>query len=197
MKIAIGICIVITLLFFSGTSANNEKTGANLKTNNEIKNDILGGSTNFSTRKNSAITYGLADVAAYSVPLTEINKLKSPTFIPKLPEKFDIPRSGPLENVEEVPSSTDYYDGSINLNKKKILCKIHGNATECLKNSSCGWCGSSGVCILGNNLGPLQSCLRSTFVYSSPVPNWNLSGSVINSDSNGVKFVLKDKNTSG
>ncbi len=99
-----------------------------------------------------------------------------------------------LENVEEIASTTDYYDGSINLNKKKISCRIYGNASDCLKNSSCGWCGSNNSCVLGNNLGPLQSCLRSSFVYSSPIPNWNFQATVQNAgNGDGVKFVLKNK----
>jgi len=111
-----------------------------------------------------------------------------------LPAKFDLPRSGPLENVDEVPSETDYYDGSTKLNKKVIHCRLYGNASDCLKNSSCGWCGSNNSCILGNNLGPLQSCLRSSFLYSSPAPNMNLSASVHdNPEGDGIKFVLNSK----
>jgi len=42
-----------------------------------------------------------------------------------------------------------------------------------LHQGSCGWCGSSGSCIPGNNLGPLAPCLRGTYVFSSPDANWN------------------------
>lgn len=153
----------------------------------------MGGATNWDTPSSSAITYGMADVGAYSVPDQELNKLRIPQTIEKLPEKFDLPRPGPLENVEEIASVTDYYDGSTNLNKKKITCRIYGNASDCLKNSSCGWCGSNNTCVLGNNLGPLQSCLKSTFVYSAPVPNWNLRASVDNLGGPGVKFSLKNQ----
>jgi len=125
--------------------------------------------------------------------MTELKNLKAVTTMPKLPEKFDLPRPGPLENPEEVPSGTDYYDGSLNLNKKKISCKIHGNATECLKNSSCGWCGSKSQCILGNNLGPLQACMRSTFLYSSPLPNWNPKARVEAKGGDGVAFTLSNQ----
>ena len=156
----------------------------------DLELDVLGGRSNFSNSNNSAITYGIADVGAYTIPQEELSKLKTPTFLTTLPAKFDLPKSGPLENVEEVQSITDYYDGSVNLNKKKISCKIFGNAGECLKNSSCGWCGSTNNCILGNNLGPLQSCLRSTFLYSSPLPNWNPRARVENNGSNGVEFKL-------
>lgn len=135
----------------------------------------------------------MADVGAYTVPNQELSKLTQPTMVDKLPDNFDLPRNGPLENVEEVASTSDYYDGSINLNKKKISCRIYGNASDCLKNSSCGWCGSNNSCVLGNNLGPLQSCLRSSFVYSSPIPNWNFQATVQTNGSDGVKFVLKNK----
>lgn len=152
--------------------------------------DVLGATAAHSKLKKSAITYGLADVSAYAVPENELSKLKTPTLMTKLPDKFDLPSAGPLENVEEIDSNTDYYDGSMNLNKKKISCKIHGNATECLKHSSCGWCGSKNSCILGNNLGPLQSCMRSTFLYSSPVPNFTPTSSV-QADETGIKFNIQ------
>ena len=155
---------------------------------------MLGGSSNYNSKKDSAITYGLADTSSYQVPLPELQKLTNPVMVSKLPENFDLPRNGPLENVDEVPSNADYYDGTLNLNKKKISCRIYGNASDCMKNSSCGWCGSSNSCILGNNLGPLQTCSRSSFVYSSPIPNWNNKATVINTgDGDGVKFAIKSQ----
>jgi len=43
----------------------------------------------------------------------------------------------------------------------------------CLHQGSCGWCGSSGSCIPGNNLGPLAPCLRGTYKFVSPDSQWN------------------------
>jgi len=135
----------------------------------------------------------MGDASAYQQSASELAKLKDPTMMAVLPEKFDLPRAGPVENVEEIASETDYYDGSTKLNKKVIHCRLYGNASECMKNSACGWCGSNHSCILGNNLGPLQACSRSSFLYSSPVSNLNLGASVVESEDGGVKFVLNSK----
>lgn len=43
----------------------------------------------------------------------------------------------------------------------------------CLHAGSCGWCGSSGSCIPGNNLGPLAPCLRGTYKFADPRADWN------------------------
>lgn len=185
MKINTFLCLTLAVIAISCIHCNSEKT------NNEFRgnSDKLGSNNNYSTINNSAITYGVADIGAYNIPETELSKLKVPTFLPKLPEKFDLPRGGPLENVEEISSEDNYYDGSLNLNKKSISCKVYGNSNDCLKNSSCGWCGSSNSCILGNNLGPLQSCSRSSFVYASPVAN--LKATVQNTaTTDGIKFSI-------
>jgi hypothetical protein len=42
-----------------------------------------------------------------------------------------------------------------------------------MHNSRCGWCGQTGHCIAGNINGPLAPCLRSTFLYTAPTPEWN------------------------
>lgn len=161
---------------------------------NFLEGDTLGQSTNYGNRDVSAITFGLGDVGAYSMNNNEINHFVNPKFMDHLPEKLSLPKPGPVENVEEIPSSTDYYDGSVNLNVKKISCKIYGNANDCLHHSSCGWCGSSNSCILGNNLGPLQSCLRSSFLYSSPVPSWKPELHVQNNGGDGIQFSLSNNN---
>jgi hypothetical protein len=43
-----------------------------------------------------------------------------------------------------------------------------------MKQSSCGWCGSTNSCIAGNNLGPLAPCLAGKFFFSAPDSNFNL-----------------------
>jgi hypothetical protein len=40
-------------------------------------------------------------------------------------------------------------------------------------NSKCGWCGEKNSCVPGNTNGPLAPCLRSTFLYTTPTPEWN------------------------
>lgn len=104
-----------------------------------------------------------------------------------------MPPPGPQESVDEVPSTTDYYDGSHNLNTVKIQCRIYANPTDCLHQSSCGWCGSANNCILGNNLGPLQPCLKSSYIFTAPFPNWNPQTKVVNEQIGGVGLTVVSK----
>ena len=83
---------------------------------------------------------------------------------------MDLPRPGPKEVIEELPSSTDYYDGSLNLNSVKIQCTVYQNQNDCLHQNKCGWCGETSSCILGNNLGPLQPCNKLSYVYTYHPP---------------------------
>ena len=110
-----------------------------------------------------------------------------------LPSHFDPPAPGPMESVNETPSVTDYYDGAKNLNVIKVQCKIYANASDCLKQSSCGWCGSSNSCILGNNLGPLSSCVKSSYIFSAPYPNWNPQTRGVNDQVGGVGLTVVSK----
>ena len=99
----------------------------------------------------------------------------------------------PMEVVDETPSESDYYDGSRNLNVVKIQCKLYGNTNECLKQSSCGWCGSTNSCILGNNIGPLQPCVKSSFMFSNPQPTWNPQTKVVSEQAGGVSLSVASK----
>lgn len=98
-----------------------------------------------------------------------------------------------MEAVDEIPSVTDYYDGSRKLNAVKVQCKIFATAGDCLNQSSCGWCGSSNLCILGNNLGPLQPCLKSSYVFSAPYPNWNPQTKVVSEQSGRISLTVVSK----
>jgi hypothetical protein len=44
----------------------------------------------------------------------------------------------------------------------------------CMKQSSCGWCGSSNTCVPGNKLGPFAPCKSGSFLYSAPDSNFSL-----------------------
>lgn len=98
-----------------------------------------------------------------------------------------------IETVNEIPSVSDYYDGSNNLNVIKIDCNIYANPEKCLKHSSCGWCNASKRCILGNNLGPQQPCPRSSYIYSAPYPNWDPQARIIQGDINGIGINVLNK----
>jgi hypothetical protein len=43
----------------------------------------------------------------------------------------------------------------------------------CMTQKSCGWCGSSNSCIVGNNIGPLSPCVKGDYFYTSPDSDWN------------------------
>jgi hypothetical protein len=110
-----------------------------------------------------------------------------------LPKKFDLPPPGPQESVDEVASVTDYYDGSSKLNAVKVQCRIFANPTDCLHQSSCGWCGATKSCILGNNLGPLQACVKSSYIFTAPYPNWNPQTRVVSEQVGGVSLTVVSK----
>ncbi len=116
-------------------------------------------------------------------------------MVAHLPTKFDLPKPGSIEIVNEIPSPTDYYDGSDNLNVLRIKCTIYSNPKVCLTHSSCGWCGHSKKCILGNNLGPLQNCPRSSYIYSAPFPNWDNEARIVKGMINGVDLKVINKKT--
>jgi hypothetical protein len=47
------------------------------------------------------------------------------------------------------------------------------NPPSCVHQSGCGWCGEKNSCVSGTSSGPLAPCLRNTFLYSMPTPEWN------------------------
>ena len=114
-------------------------------------------------------------------------------MVAKLPDTINPPKPGPLETVEEIPSTTTYYDGSPKLNKITINCKIFAAPTDCLHSSNCGWCGSSSGCIAGTNLGPLEPCVKSSYIFSAPFPNWNPQTRVINENVGGLSLTVVNK----
>ena len=114
-------------------------------------------------------------------------------MVSKLPSMIPPPKPGPAETVNEIPTSTDYYDGSSKLNVIKVTCNIYANKLDCLRSSHCGWCGSTSSCVLGNNLGPLQKCVRSTYIFSAPSPNFNPHGRVINENVGGIGLTVISK----
>lgn len=107
-----------------------------------------------------------------------------------IPKRFDMPKPGPQETIDELPSTTDYYDGSNNLNVIKLNCRVNSGTADCLKQSSCGWCGSSNSCIQGNNLGPLQPCLKSSYMFTAPYPSWNPQTRVVNDSVGGIALTV-------
>jgi len=114
-------------------------------------------------------------------------------MVTKLPDNVAAPKHGPIEVVDEIPSVKDYYNGDAKLNKIVINCHIYANPTDCIHNSHCGWCGASSSCIVGNNIGPLESCVKSSFIFAAPSPNWNPQTRVINENVGGVTLTVISK----
>lgn len=157
------------------------------------KVDVIAEEYNFDNTSPSkgAISHGLASNNGYQIPEESKFSYVSPTLVDKLPNKIEAPENGPLENVDEVATTPEYYDGSQNLNSVVVKCKIYLDSQDCFKQSSCGWCGSNGECIHGNNLGPLQECKRSTYRFSDPLPNLRVN--TIGKDLAGMKVSIANK----
>lgn len=93
---------------------------------------------------------------------------KTPQIVPKLTK-------GPVydnnnkttEYVSEIPSTTDYYDGAHKLNTVEVSCKIYVSMKDCLHQSGCGWCRSPSRCVMGNQLGPLETCAKSSYIFTT------------------------------
>ena len=100
-------------------------------------------------------------------------------MVAALPAKFDLPKPGIIEVVDEIPSPTDFYDGSSNLNVIQINCSLYAYPKVCLTHSNCGWCNSTNKCILGNNMGPQMPCPKSSYIYSAPYNKWPLEARVM------------------
>jgi hypothetical protein len=189
MKNLISISLVVMICFLISFS------NCNLKSEKQ-REDILAEEYNFETKGASskgAISYGLASNSGYTIPNElEPNYIK-PTFVNKLPDKIDLPEAGPTESVEEIATTTDYYDGSQKLNVVKIQCTVYSDPSECFKQSSCGWCGSSNKCILGNNIGPLQACVKSSYIFNAPIPNWSKRDGTIETKVAGMNLKIVNR----
>ena len=71
-------------------------------------------------------------------------------------------------------SNKFYYDGTLNLSAIHVSCDTYTTyPMACVHNSNCGWCGQTNKCIEGNRQGPKSPCIRSTFLYTAPTPEWN------------------------
>ena len=59
-------------------------------------------------------------------------------MVNQLPDIVAPPTPGPLVSVQEIPSETTYYDGSVNLNVGVINCHNIIVPGDCVKQSFCG-----------------------------------------------------------
>ncbi len=116
-------------------------------------------------RQESGLNFGLGSNGGYVV----FNKkdFKDVIVENKLTKGEPQPK-GPIERANEIPSTTDYYNGEEKLNTVRVDCKIYKDPKACTMVNVCGWCSNSNSCIAGNNLGPLESCPRSKYQFSFP-----------------------------
>merc|ERR1711957_1065248 len=158
-----GAALMLTTITWASEIKNEIETE---ETKAETRGDVTGETFNFAggKKETDAVAYGKGSNGGYG-----------------------------LEAVQEVPTATNYYDGEKKLNTIKIKCKIHANPTECLHHSSCGWCSASNSCIIGNNMGPLEPCVKSSFIFSAPYPNFNPKTKVINENVGGLSMTVITK----
>lgn len=82
--------------------------------------------------------------------------------------------TGKIEEASTMIKDRAYYDGSNNLSAIHVDCNVYTtNPPACVKQSKCGWCGEKNSCVSGTNTGPLGNCMRNSFLYSMPSPEWN------------------------
>jgi hypothetical protein len=79
------------------------------------------------------------------------------------------------------------------LNRIEVKCKIYANPTDCIHQSNCGWCGSSNSCITGSNVGPMEPCVKGSYIFTPPMPNWQPQTKVVNENVGGVKLTVISK----
>jgi len=123
------------------------------------------------------------------------NNYKIPQIVDRL-----IKRSSPYdytpknkEHADEVPSLTNYYDGSEKLNNFQVQCRMYVSQKDCLHQSGCGWCGATASCIAGNQAGPLEACSKSTYVFTTGAVPQNPQERVITENIGGLSMTIIKK----
>src|SRR5690349_15177299 len=121
-----------------------------------------------------AISYALAkEKKTNDFYVQNSKEFKNVLLVEKLPPKVPM-GGGAAETVDEIPSVEDYYDGTRGLKTTMTTCQTYTTQPDvCMHMGSCGWCGSNSSCIAGNKNGPLAPCLRNTYRFSGPLPDWN------------------------
>lgn len=104
-----------------------------------LEGDIIGEEFNLpGSKSRGAVSYGVAKTGSFAASQFSNGHYFRPEMVSKLPDVITPPLPGPKEEVNEIPSTTNYYDGGAKLNKITINCKIYANASDCLTNSHCG-----------------------------------------------------------
>lgn len=102
------------------------------------------------------------------------NRLRdSSTYkIPEIVDNIDTSVSHEYEKESgeavEKESVKNYYNGELNLNRVRVICKGYNSPSSCYSISHCGWCGSSNSCIEGTRHGPVERCAnKDTYTYEN------------------------------
>eukprot|EP00340_Litonotus_pictus_P005532 CAMPEP_0170528832 /NCGR_PEP_ID=MMETSP0209-20121228/14276_1 /TAXON_ID=665100 ORGANISM="Litonotus pictus, Strain P1" /NCGR_SAMPLE_ID=MMETSP0209 /ASSEMBLY_ACC=CAM_ASM_000301 /LENGTH=183 /DNA_ID=CAMNT_0010820239 /DNA_START=32 /DNA_END=579 /DNA_ORIENTATION=- len=166
--------ILLFLCIELSISKSENKSKTNLKSlnkKNKSKVDILGEAYTVDYLHPSI---AIADSNAKVQNLKDdFEEYGNPQMVKHISDDVKIPSIGPMEAVEEMPTTHQYYDGSLKLNKVKINCTIYATKNDCIHQSFCGWCGSSSSCLFATKFGPETPCLKSSFIVGQPYPNWN------------------------
>merc|ERR1712004_206170 len=142
---------------------------ANVQNPNEAsqKTKIRVGESNQDGDAVDALTFGMGTDGGYI--LQNEKNYRAPELYGRLPKITPISQvRTPKAVAEENPTISVFYDGTNKLNTFKIDCKLYTNPKECMHKSGCGWCGELTRCIKGTQMGPLEKCIKSTFIFTSP-----------------------------
>jgi hypothetical protein len=187
MKVFIKVFILSYLLYISMCISNYILN---------LDNDVISEYSSDGVLAKGALSYELASVGGNV--LQNAKDYRSPqmvaTGVIQNNNAYELPSPSPQESPDEVPSETDYYDGSKNLNVVSIRCNIYASSTDCSHQSNCGWCtalpdGASG-CINGTNLGPLSPCRNGSFRYTVVTPNMMTTAQAVVGPEGGVSLAV-------
>jgi len=45
----------------------------------------------------------------------------------------------------------------------------------------------------GNNIGPFEPCVKGSYIFAAPQPNWNPQARIVNENVGGVKLTVVSK----
>ena len=154
--------------FLSKSLSESEKT----KT---AKKSTTGQNANFPGQWNipDATTYGYASTDAFV--LQNQAGFIEPVYMDRLPAHLNSEWTGVYEAADTGIHNRNYYDGSYHLGvQQKVHCSLYTvMPRSCVSKPGCGWCGEKNKCIEASPLGPIAPCMRSTFLWKMPSPEWN------------------------
>jgi hypothetical protein len=145
-----------------------------MKTNQMLLCFILSllSTTVIKTESVESVSYSLAKTHTNQFYIENQGGFKEPEYVSKLPKRQQI--RGRATSPDEIPSPSDYYDGSTNMKSQVTECSQWTTQKEaCKSQGACGWCGASSACVPGNASGPKLPCLRGTYEFQEPKQNWN------------------------